>query len=102
MDWLCKQILKENGYEDIYTTQYNEKVLNIRVLYETENQARLKAVIIVPDKERQTDVYEYLYRRVFVGMGKTFHKKMGNIISNKLLELQIIATEEDSKILSRK
>ncbi len=101
MYWFRAQVFVGDIHRDFYLTHYKEKVLNIDVLHESENQVRVRAAIIVPNKEERKKELEYYYGRVFVGIGEEFSKKIDNLVKFKISELETIATEQDAEIFSQ-
>jgi len=103
MDWHHEIEYPEEGNEDFFTIYYaglcNEKKMFINVLYESQSQATVEAVIVVPDQENEKLALEYYYKRTFIGIGEDLLGKIKSIVRHKKLELEIIACEQDSKIM---
>ena len=92
---------EDDDDEVLHIARYDdERDLFVKVLYETESKAILEATILGFDKEEQKPTLEYYYERVFVGFGEEdLHLKMNKVVWGKKIELEMIASGQDCKII---
>ena len=100
MKWENESNVCEEGYEVLFSAEYHEKLLGIRVLRETDIQAKLETQILCADQEEQEVKVEYYHVIRLVGLQSTdFVRKLTRIVRAQKLRLEKIAVEDDSVLL---
>ena len=95
MLWKCTQHFNENGdYVVWYTTPYEEKILGVRILYESKSQAILESRILSFDNEEEPSL-EYYWKKLFViAEAKILGEKVKDEIKLEMKELERRVNEQ--------
>ncbi len=99
MNWMHTK--PDESREIFYSVEYGEKVLSIKVLFESESQAIVEATIKDFDHEKEKGVLQHYDRILVVGIGEDLLDKIARLVHNTKSGLEIIASGVDYEIIRR-